>query len=173
MRRQTCPWGDPHFKRYAVRAKLWTQLSGSPPAPRARLPSPVQRQASLKEEKSNGTAPPALLVGKGAKAGKRKQGNAGAQRNGGGGGDGGTKGTRRKRWKPEELDPMIAAEDAELKVRSPCHFVRRGGLTLVAGLFLPFYFPLGLFRRFSITTVTSTYSLTAAVTSLLQICPTI
>lgn len=133
----------------------------------------TKKQASLKGEQSNGTGRPSLLAGKGVKAGKRKQVDAGTQRNGGRGGDGGTKGTRRKRWKPEELDPMIAAEDAELKVRSPCHFVRRGGLTLVAGLFLPFYFPVGLFRRFSITTVTSTYSLTAAVSSLLQICPTI
>ncbi|CBN78669.1 conserved unknown protein [Ectocarpus siliculosus] len=42
--------------------------------------------------------------------GKRKQGGAVAQKDGGG-----ANGARRKRWRPEEIDPMIAAEDAELK----------------------------------------------------------
>ena len=65
---------------------------------------------------TNGTAPPAISAEKIGKGGKRKAGDTGVQRNGGGGGGSGASAPRRKRWRPEELDPMIAAEDAELKV---------------------------------------------------------
>lgn len=70
---------------------------------------------------SKGTAPPGPVavaaasleskLGKGKRSRKQKDGSA--KQSGGGG----KSGIRRKRWRPEELDPMIAAEDAELKVR--------------------------------------------------------
>ena len=60
---------------------------------------------------------------------KRKQDGfkmSGGERGGGSGG------RRRKRWRPEEIDPMIAAEDAEIKVRASCNVPRSPRISLSA-----------------------------------------
>lgn len=98
--------------------------SSPPPPALVRDPRPPYKQASSAEVGANGAAAPAPSAGKAGKGGKRKAEGVGAQRNGGGGAGGsGASGPRRKRWRPEELDPMIAAEDAELKVREAKLFV--------------------------------------------------
>eukprot|EP00752_Nemacystus_decipiens_P010268 g9151.t1 len=71
------------------------------------------KQASSAGASTTGATASVLSSGKAGMGGKRKSGDSGAQRNGGGGK--GASAPRRKRWRPEELDPMIAAEDAELK----------------------------------------------------------
>ncbi|CAN0452634.1 unnamed protein product [Ectocarpus sp. 12 AP-2014] len=77
-----------------------------------------QQRHILKQQTSSAgavtTGPVAAAAAAAAKKrkpqGKRKQADAFAQKGGGG-----ANGARRKRWRPEEIDPMIAAEDAELK----------------------------------------------------------
>eukprot|EP00903_Cladosiphon_okamuranus_P014969 g13855.t1 len=70
------------------------------------------KQGSSAVQGSNGASAPAPPAGKSGKGGKRRVGHTGSQRNGGGAG---ASAPRRKRWRSEEIDPMIAAEDAELK----------------------------------------------------------
>lgn len=90
------------------------------------LPCPASHQSTLNAaliQNSTGAAP-SEAVAASASSSERKRGNGkgdrklkdGGAKQGSGSGGGGTSGTRRKRWRPEELDPMIAAEDAELKV---------------------------------------------------------
>lgn len=99
-------------------------ILNSPPPPYLVTSLISHQQAASTGAEPNGAAPPAPSAGKAGRGGKRKPGGVGGQRGGGGGGGGAGEGsgsanrTRRKRWRPEELDPMIAAEDAELKVRA-------------------------------------------------------
>lgn len=60
------------------------------------------------------------VAGGGGRGGFNKSGNTrgGVGKGGGVGSMGSAEVGRRKRWKPEEIDPMIAAEDAEMTVRN-------------------------------------------------------
>lgn len=79
---------------------------------------------------------PSLVAaaGKSGRGGKQAQGGGG----GGGGGSSGN-GARRKRWRPEELDPMIAAEDAELKVRLLAMYLGTSYSSICSSLSLPLF----------------------------------
>lgn len=80
--------------------------------------TPCPRRQAPAEPTGKAVLPLAAAAGKSGRGGKQTRGTVEGRGGGGGGGGGGSgNGARRKRWRPEELDPMIAAEDAELKVR--------------------------------------------------------
>ena len=113
--------------------------------------TPCPRRQARAEPTAKAVLPLAAAADKSGRGGKQTQGTVNRRGEGsggaGGGGDGGGsgKGPRRKRWRPEELDPMIAAEDAELKVRSlPTYPGKAVRVVLSGSLSPPFRFVLNV-----------------------------
>lgn len=104
-----------------------TVQSSLPPSPHARARSRSKNRQTSTSVASEATtagkprASPLASIINSRKAGQGTSQKRNSKKRGGGDGGGGgddSNGTRRKRWRPEEIDPMIAAEDAELKVRA-------------------------------------------------------